>query len=568
MSLPETRIGTVDGPEPLRSNVADAKNFNPADVRKEYADKAATWQQYLDLLEMDATNMATLLDRHGDSTTEPEAKFTARKQMAVVFNLIPSIINMIVGYAFSEEPQLDPGGDKDLEKFLNNCDGQGTAFKDFMRLKALPLALIMGQIDALVQNPIGADDFPDEASAAEAGLDPRIFPITPLQRINWSCKPSGEYNWLCFQDLAGDNPSPLIRNSAELMAYITIAAAGEVGGKPDNGYWIRSTLGAANPSADTVAPSRFGAGVWNHTVGYAPNKRCGVATLYYRQSIDPRKRHTGVSKIAMMAVLTRAILNVLSWTQEDILSNLAILALPSKGGRPPKDDQNNPIVPTLTAATILYYDPDNGGAPQVVQGEVAHIKIKMDFVAALVQEVLRVANLLGAEATGVRSGVAGLVERNELFQELSQIAGGMDSFGYDVLALAKSWATNTDVTADDIRDAGVRVNFHKGPYTLDPLKDVIQNARNVLGMFAPISPTMATAALRYAARSFLYANDPDLEKVLEEIKSYGGDKLALLVAATDKSLESSTATIVPEGTDLGIPLATPPAGNNVDTTGL
>jgi hypothetical protein len=229
-----------------------------------------------------------------------------------------------------------------------------------------------------------------------------------------------------------------------------------------------------------------------------------------------------------------------------------MLALPSKGGRRPKDDDGNPITPTLSPQTILWFDPDFSAEPKVVQGDVAHIKMKMEFVAALVQEILRIANLMGAsaEAGVIRSGVQGVVERNELFQVLSQLAGGLDAYGYEVLALVKSWATGEDWTAEMVREAGVVVNHHKGPYTLDPLADVIQNARNVLGMFARISPTMGAAALKYAARSFLYANDPDLPKVLQEIADTSGDQLALMVAGQDAFLAGAAATVIRESTDL------------------
>jgi hypothetical protein len=547
-------VPLVAGDEPLAENIRKSKNFNPSAVRQEYTDNVAKWQTYMDLMELDSDNIKTMVDRHGDEKTEPETKYTIRQKMAVVFNLIPSIVNMLVGYMYSEEPQIDAGGDKDLEDFIANCDGQGTEFKDFLRLRAFPLSLILGMVDTLVENPFGAGVLETKAEADEKQIRPVVYPITPLQRINWACSPNGDYHWICFKDFVGDDPNPLKRNPTTLEAYITVSAANDdVGGKDKAGFWIRSALGGPAIQTDQKPAIDIKPGQWLHTVGYTPMKRCAIATLYYRQSIDPRKKHTGVSKIAMMAILTRAILNVLSWTQEDIIANLAMIALPSKGGKRPTDDEGQPITPTLSPQTILWYDATDSGKPLAVQGEVSHIKIKLEFVSALVSEILRIANLMGAsaEAGVIRSGVQGVVERNELFQELSQLAGGLDAYGYDVLALAKSWASGDDWTAQRLRDeTKCVINHHKGPYTLDPLADVIQNSRNILGMFARISPTMAESALKYAARSFLYANDPDLGKILKEIKSHAGAEIALMVTQADEFLAGSPATVIRESTDL------------------
>jgi hypothetical protein len=557
--MAETPPMLVDAPEPIATALRKSK-FNPAAARKEFSDGQKMWRLYLDLMELDADKLKSLLDRHGDETTEDTKKYETRQQMAVIFNLIPSIINMIVGYLFAEEPILSDGGDEDIRSFLDNADGQGTPFKDWLRLQGLPLSLVLGWIDGLVQNPLPAgNDPPDEAAK------PVLYAITPLQRINWSCDPAGRYNWIAFKDLAGEDASPLAEDIKPQEAYIRISAAHEAtGGAGKPGFWIRSWQGIdpaakSNQSVNVTTPQ------WSHRANYTPTERCCIEPLYYRQSIDPLKRHTGVSKIAMMAVLTRCILNVLSWTQEDMLANLAILALPSKGGKRPTADDGSPINPTLTPTTILWFDPENAGTPMVVQGDVAHIRIKMEFVAALIQEILRLSHMMGvsAETQTVTSGIMGMVERNELFQELSQLAGGLDTFSYGVLALVKSWATGTDWTVERLQKEipNLAVDFHKGPYTLDPLADVITNAKAVLGMFARISPTMGNAALKYAARAFLYANDPDLKIVLDEIQKAGADENELLAAASDPN--KVAAAVVPNqlgktGTQPAAGGATPP----------
>lgn len=520
-------LGPVSGPKPIVDAISTlGPNFRPDLARKEYEDNIGLWKMYLDFLELDANKLAGMLDRHGATVQAPEgseaeAKFGMRKKMAVVFNLIPSMVSMLVGYLHAEEPIISDGDDAHLKAFLADCDGNGMPLKEWIRLKGLPMSIALGWVDVMVQNPPGTDAISNEADAVTA--KPTIFPITPLARINWSANPNDEYNWVTFKDRGNENDNPLLRNSPETWAYITLSKANaDVGGRDAKGFWIRSWVGP--DSRQLGKPIAERANVWFHDSGYTPVNRCAVAPLYFRKSIDPERRHWGVSKIAMMAVLTRCILNVLSWTQEDILANLAILALPSKGGRAPKDEQGNPIVPNLTPFTILWTDTEAGAgaAAKVIQGNVSHIEFKMDFVAALVNEILRIGNMMGVsgEQSQVTSGVMGLVERNELFQELGQLAEGLDTFGYEVLALAKSWATGEEWTVERLRKEipNATINFHKGPYTLDPLKDVLANAQSVMAMMRPISPTMQKAAAKYVARAFLYANDPDLDMVIDEIK--------------------------------------------------
>lgn len=523
-------INLINGPDVLAEAVkAVANNWNPAATRREYAANKETWELYLKLLELDETSLATLVDQHGDDATELPDKFEARQRMAVVFNLVPTIVNMFTGYIFSEEPVLDLKGDPDLEAFAADCTGGGMKLTDWLRLKALPYAIGMGWIDTLVQNPATDGDVVTVAQAEDGRVTPAVFPITPLHRVNWSAHPNGSYNWISFRDFGTESPDPFIGNPVTDDGYITVSAARaglqEPGGKPA-GFWVRSNLGSRN---DVAAGGLANQTVWNIECGFTPTIRCSVATLFYKESLDPAKKHFGVSKLGTIALLTRAIVNVLSWTTEDILANLALIAIPSKGGKAPVGEDGNPAVPTLSPTTLLWFDPTaTGGKPEMLHGDVGHIKVKLEYVQSLVTEILRQANLLGVsgDVKTVTSGVQGWVMRSELFQELSTMATAMDNYTIDLLALAKSWATGEDWTRERLlEEIDPTINFHKGPYAIDPLEVVIKNATEVVSLFKQVSPKMAEAALAYVARSFLFADDPDLPEVLEEIKKNTGGVL-------------------------------------------
>lgn len=498
----------------LAAMIAAHPDFAPDQAREEHGSNLPLWRLYLDLLELDRTKLEALVEKHEEG--EPETKVKLRKLWASVVNLVPTVVQMIQGYVFAEEPDIDVEGDEDLEAFLRDCDGTGMPWIEYERQKALRLALALGWVDVLVQNPAGNAAVASEADATAARVKPAVFTITPLQRLHWSCDTSGDYNWLRFKDAASEKKNPFLKDVKPDEAYITASAAvPEIAG--ELGYWIRSTKGPG--------------GNWQHEAGPAPTRRCPVASLFYARSVDPDRPHFGLSKIAMIAVLTRLIVQVLSWTTEDILANLAIIATPTKNGQVPKgeDGESNQLA-SLTAFTQLCFDRDATHVPFVLQGDVSHIEIKMKFVDMLVREILRQAHLLGASAESekVTSGVQGVVMRTELFQELADISKALDTFTLDTLALVKSWATNEDVTREQLLEGETapRVNHFKGPWMMDPLADVIANATAVLSLYREASPTMVESALKQTARSYLHPGDPNLQTVMEEIGENTGDVLA------------------------------------------
>lgn len=503
-------------PAPLRSAInAMGEKFDPAATRQEYVDTRDTWRLYLDLLEMDATKLPALIEKH---SAEGDDKFQLRQKLAAIFNYVPLIVRMTVNYLHSEQPtyQVDDPGLKD---FLGNCNGAGMSFASYVRREVLPLALTLGWVDVLIQNPATPDGMfetaADEAGAAEP-LTPRAFTVTPLQRTNWAAKQTHDYLWVRFVDHENDGDNPFVNDARPTdEAYITVSGFAKNDGRPiltedgsEAGFWVRSWR-------DPNDTSKKG---WSHDGDWLPTRRCPVATLYYQQSIDPNRRHFGVSKIAMIAMLTKKIIQLLSWSDEQILANLAIFVFP---GTPPVDTAGKPIPVSLSPFSVIYVGNEAKIDPRILQGETGHIKIIWEIIDAYVREILRLAYLIGASAESeqITSGVQGVVARTELFQELSDLAGGLDRFAFEVLALVASLNTNTDVTVDDlIATYKPNVNYYKGNYAVDPLADVIKNSLALIDAFQDISPTMVQSVYRQLAGSSLYNEDSSRDAVYAEIQ--------------------------------------------------
>ena len=565
-------------PQPIADLYAQHKNVNPDLERAEYNKYLKDWQLYLDLLELDGTKLRDLLETHGPN--ESDGKFETRKKLATAFNMVPMLCSMYRGYIFSDEPRIDVKGDPDLQKFLEDCDGAGTNFVQYCAETILPMALCMGFYDVLVQNPAVIGDLSTQADVDAASVSPKVFGISPTRRINWSVQSNGEYNWVTIRDQGSESFNPLIRNVTQPLLYITVSAKLPADVMDaQTGFWVRqwpavvqklsaSQQAAYNDGAflppttetDAALTGRFWA-----EADFTPTARVPIATLYYKKSSDPDRRHFGVSKIAVIATLTKLIIQVLSWTTEDLLANLAILALPTKGGGPAKAAAG-PVKPAgrrkgsppddgstteLGAFSTISFPADSKHTPTVVQGASSHIDIKLQFISALVMEVLRLCNMMWgahAKAERVNSGVQAVVQRNELFQDLRDVANNLDRFTLEILALVKSWASNTDVKADDLKAKGVTVDYFKGPYTADSVADVIANSESVIELFRNISPAMCESALKDVARAYLYSGDPALAEVVKEIEQNAEQAMqsasedALLAEAAAIGAQKATAT--------------------------
>jgi hypothetical protein len=542
---------TREMPPGIESVLKGKPIFDPSMARPEYAASKALWQLYLDLLEPDGSKVAAMVDKH-DPKEDP-AKFALRQSLAVAFNLVPTLSNMLKGYLFATQPVIETGGDADLDAFLDDCDGAGTSYVQYCRETVLPLAMVMGHLDVLVQNPLVIGDIRTAQDAADVNARPTVFAITPLQRINWSSTLQGEYNWLCFTDLGNENPGPLFRNLQIPTSYITVSAGNDQFPNPDGkGLWIRSWLpyyiNLDGKQPDQAAPGQFvsptpeanptSAGRFVHEADWSPTSCCPVATIYWQKSNDPSKRHMGVSKIAMIALLTRKIINVLSWVDEDVLANLSILLVPTKGGQRPKTG-----IEQLTSFSVLSYDNTSRHPPSRLEGNVSHIKAKLQLIDTYVVEILRLSHLtFGTEARAERvtSGVQAIVQRNELFQELKDAAGNLDRFTLDVLALVKSWATGEEWTVDRLTAAGVSVEFNNGPYLLNTAGEAMNEAAGAIAMFRNVSPALCVRAYEDAAASYLGQDDPALEQVLKEIAD---NALGQLAADSESAILAEAAAI-------------------------
>lgn len=546
-------------PAPLLAMIRQmGDEFDPSALRAEYVLYRDTMRDYLDLLEMDPVRLPRFIEPHDGESPE---KLALRKKLGAIFNYVPLIVKMTVNYLHSEQPTFDVK-DEALQAFVDNCNGGGMSLVQYIRREVLPLALALGWVDVLVQNPATDEGMfttaADEQATPEP-LSPRVFTITPLDRTNWSARQDHSYLWVRFRDRDNENDNPfVIQPVPTVQTYVTISGFSRAvpvdAGNPETGFWVRSWKDPEDKKQKE----------WSHDGDWLPTRRCPVATLYYSQSIDPERRHFGVSKVSMISILTKKLIQLLSWSDEQVLSNLALFVFP---GEQPKDDRGEPIPVKLSPFAVIWLGNDAKVDPRILQGDTGHIGIIWEIIDAYTREILRLAYLIGAsaEAEQITSGVQGVVARTELFQELSDLAGSLDRFGLEMLALAASLLNGEDIDVEALVERyKPTVNYYKGNYSIDPLKDVIANAQALIDTFADISPAMVQATYRQLAQTALYNEDAARDDVFREIRENFArvdaerrtQRDALLTAANAAAAgaASNPTTATEPGTD------TPPQG--------
>ena len=156
---------------------------------------------------------------------------------------------MTVNYLHSEQPTIEVSDDR-LKAFAGNVNGAGMSLVDYVKREVLPLALTLGFVDVLIQNPATDSGMfttaADEQSASEALL-PRVFTITPLQRVNWGLRYTHDYQWVRFKDYAPDNPNPFVDDPRpQVETYVTVSGFAETDppivdeSGAEVGFWVRS----------------------------------------------------------------------------------------------------------------------------------------------------------------------------------------------------------------------------------------------------------------------------------------------------------------------------------------
>lgn len=132
---------------------------------------------------------------------EDEEVYSARMDRFTYQNILATALGWYGAAMFGIEPEIffDGKSPEDFyDKFLQNCDGTGTAFIDFFK-RVFQMMLTYGAGWVLTDlKALEADDPPPLTRADELArglLDPHLVAYTPLNVINWQSDELGNLKW-------------------------------------------------------------------------------------------------------------------------------------------------------------------------------------------------------------------------------------------------------------------------------------------------------------------------------------------------------------------------------------
>ena len=241
-----------------------------------------------------------------------------------------------------------------------------------------------------------------------------------------------------------------------------------------------------------------------------------IVPLYFQRS--KRYPRVGVSLLKTAVANTQDILNTVSLIQTDELYNVGMLRYPR---RSPKDELPTRLGPN----TVLAFDAEAKHAPDFIVGSVDHIRAKMQRVREAVGFVLTEGKLLlgqSRESLRIHSGIQALVERLELFNELSDMADALERFELRVAAMVAGWTKGQAVNPDEL---GIGVTYHRD-YALESLGDAAQTLSRAMRTIGGVSPAAIKALLIGFIQRALPQGSPYLDEAITQVDQAsepGGD---------------------------------------------
>ena len=443
--------------------------FNPAVRHPLYLAYEDTWGAYLDFAELDLADL-----RSGAYLQQFESEQTAawvnRKARAAVYNLCPLLVSIRKNYLFARRPtrhiEASPFR-RELADFYTNCDRNGTDWTDFLREQVVPSAPARLRPQTQEQR-------------RNLNLRPYAVLLTPLDITDWALDNRGHYHWVRIRESTIGSEDPSDQEHAQTDTYL---------------QWLTDSWERFDDEGNLLSSDV-------NPLGVVP-----IVPLYFQRS--KRYPRLGVSLLKTAVANTEDVLNTVSLIQTDELYNVGMLRYPR---RSPKDELPTRLGPN----TVLAFDAEAKHAPDFIVGSVDHIRAKMERVRQAIDFILTEGKLLMGQsraAMQIRSGVQGLIERLELFNELSDMADALERFELRVAAMVASWTKGQRVGPDEL---GIGITYHRD-YALESLADAAETLSKTIRAVGGTSPAATKALLIGFIQRALPQGSPYLDEAISQV---------------------------------------------------
>ena len=488
-------------PDKTKIEVTD---FDPAGISPIYDELAPSWEMNRDFAEMHLHILrgGAYLDTFGDKIKEADASYAWRAQASFAMDHCADLINLRVDNLFRSPPVREyekSPHKKFIEGFLADVDGGGTSMDAFMR-RAL-VAYYVNGVDIVVDKaaPPGGAVANTRADEQSLELMPYLHAFGPLERLDWACDHGGSYLWARY-DL-GQDPDPDERGGGSgAHKYLTMLR------REWRLYEVRSE-GEGDQEKRTILMSS----------GPIALGACPVVPLYFKTSGRADYPQVPLSLLTRIAPIARYMLNLLSQSQLDLYASVAFFALL---GIEEKD------APDTISPMTIWCLPGEHAAVQQLGREIGPIKEKREWLAMLMEAILRIGKLTGGTGdleSRASSGVQVAVERTDLDNEMRMTAGQAEDAERRIVQFAVSRWQGKFIEADAI---GYGVEYNR-KYVLTPVTELIKQAREFFGIGVHDEVQgLAKILLGKILDASLSDQDARYNEALEEIKAATLDGLA------------------------------------------
>ena len=161
----------------------------------------------------------TLLGTFDDSTSyldrykrEDEPKFQARVNASTYTNYVGPITKLLVSYVL-KRPLMRENAPDALEEWMEDVDGRGTSWDEFLAQKVVPRTAVCGWIPVLFDAPRvtteGLEAPLTMAQAKDLGIRPRAIQLYPANVLDWQEDAGGNFEWVKLRLCYRRKPDPL-----------------------------------------------------------------------------------------------------------------------------------------------------------------------------------------------------------------------------------------------------------------------------------------------------------------------------------------------------------------------
>jgi hypothetical protein len=320
----------------------------------------------------------------------------------------------------------------------------------------------------------------------DSNMLPYVRIMPPTKRTNWGVSKFGEYYWVVFKDTATDDTEPANQTEKDAVYLLLQPHGWEL--------WERSTeIKDSGFTKTNEGPYLFG------RIPLVP---------FFKQWSKKYKRF-GVSAIQETAPSAKAILNLISQQQQDIFTSFAFLVFQS--------DSAIEAPSEMGTSTIMTYPTEAKNKPEFLTVPVDHIRVKQEVIDTKVEHMIRSAKLsssIGELSHKVsRSGIAGEVERRELYTVLQELARNCEQAEMGVISYVVSWLKGDYVPPEE---TGFEVHYND-TFRLEATPELIELADKVSNIYKITSPTFVKETLKKLPQTMLREGSDTLETVIEEI---------------------------------------------------